>query len=204
MPKYLEQKWSNVKKIPFKIIPGSNENLENPYYVSLGFLFSTFSMDYNASVPINGINQEFDFLPDHKIYIEIDIDENLQPYYAEIKCTKVNEDNWKHYPFPALIEPEFSEESREKFDEFPWDSGRVLKLLPSRRQTKLYILIGYRNDDKNKNGNLELDTKIGGSPVQILKENVILLHGTIDYAPGLFAFPYFFGGLTHINSINDK
>jgi hypothetical protein len=202
---YPKHTWNSfIKTPPFEITGGTNEDMENPYYVSNGFLFNTFSLDYNNSVRIEGLNKEFDLAPNHKFYIEIDIDQYLQPSYAQIKCTEVNTDeNWKYYPFPALIRPEFTgDEEREDLKEFPWKQGRILKFPPERRQTKLYILIGYRGDDSNKNGNSDTSTQNEDpAPVQILRENIILLGSMVDFVPGLIAVPYFYGGLTHIESL---
>lgn len=181
--------------------PNSNSN-ENWYYVSTGFIFDTFSYNTKDSVPILGLYDEFDLKKNHKVYIEVDVDNNLQVRYAEIKCTEVNtEENWKFYPFHSLIEPEFQDDQREKLNEFPWDSGRILKLPNGRRQTKLYILIGYRNDDDNKNGNQNLSLKENSGVVQILTENIILLGSIVDSAPGLIPVPYFYGGKTHLDSL---
>jgi hypothetical protein len=201
--------WGTVYKKPaFEILPGepAEESLSNPHYVSNGFLFNTFSFDYSSSIPVHGLFETFSLRPNHKIYIEIDLDVNLQPFYARIKCTTVNDSNWKYYPFPALIEPELTSEEREDAENFPWANGRILKLPPNRRQTKLYILIGYRADDSNKNGNADTTStnnsqQNNSSPVQILRENVILLGSMVDFAPGLIAIPYFYGGLTHIQSL---
>jgi hypothetical protein len=181
--------------------PNENEN-ENLYYVDTGFLFDTFSYNVQDSVPILGLYDDFDLKPNHKVYIEIDVDSSLQVRYAEIKCKEVNtQENWKYYPFHSLIEPEFTEDQREKLSEFPWDSGRILGLPKGRRQTKLYILIGYRGDDKNKNGDQLSTLDDDPSPVQILKENIILLGSIVDSAPGLIPIPYFYGGKTHLESI---
>jgi hypothetical protein len=198
--------WGKLyEKIPFEIVGGESDNIENPYKIENGFLFNTFSLDIQKRITINGIGTTFDFKKNHKFYIEIDVDTNLQPYNAQIKCTEVNTDeNWKYYPFNSLIQPEFEEEQREKQKEFPWDSGRILKFPQSRIQTKLYILIGYRADDENKNGNQGLSLKEDTAPIQILKENVILLGGIVDSAPGLIPVPYFYGGLTHLDSIQQE
>lgn len=200
---YSKHTWGNpFERIPFQIVGGEDDSMENPYMVKNGFLFSTFSLDVNKRININNIEKSFDFKKNRKFYIEIDIDKNLQPYNAQIKCTEVNTDeNWKYYPFNSLIQPEFEDDSqREKYNEFPWDSGRILKFPQSRIQTKLYILIGYRADDDNKNGNKSNNLDENESPIQILKENIILLGGIIDSAPGLIPVPYFYGGLTHFNS----
>jgi hypothetical protein len=210
---------------PFKIMPADGDGDGNWYMVSNGFIFDTFSYDVYNSVPILGLLDPFDLKPNHKIYLEIGVDSELQVMYSEIKCSEVGtEDNWKYYPFHSLIEPEFKDESeREKLSEFPFNSGRVLRLPSGRRQTKLYILIGYRADDPNKNGkpqekkeeeetnnenqeetndeNQEKSTRINPSPVQILSENIILLGGTVDFAPGLIPIPYFWGGKTHLEQI---
>jgi hypothetical protein len=200
---YPKHTWEKIYERPaFELVGGSDDGFDNPYYVSLGFVFSTFSLNYSSSVRIQGLQEEFDLKPNHKVYIDIDIDEYLQPYYAEIKCTEVNTDeNWKYYPFPALIEPDLTTEEREQQDQFPWNPGRILKLPDNRRQTKLYILIGYRGDDSNKNGNSPMGLDENTSAIQILRENIILLGSIVDSAPGLIAVPYFYGGLTHIQSI---
>lgn len=215
---YPKQTWnSNYVKPAFEIIPGESEDLDNPYMVGNGFIFSTFSFNTQTSIPVYNIGQTFDLKPGYKFYIEIDVDSNLQPTYAQIKCTNVNtDDNWKYYPFNSLIQPEFTDADRENLKEFPWNSGRILKLPNSRKQTKLYILIGYRSDDLNKNGNSDNEDDSennegddggeniknkGAPPIQILSENIILLGGIVDSAPGLIPVPYFYGGLTHLDSI---
>jgi len=197
---------SFITKPAFEIIPGDDSSFDNPYMIGEGFLFKTFSLSVDTKIPIDNLGVTFDFKKNNKFYIEIDVDSNLQPYYATIKCEEVNTDeSWKYYPFNSLIEPEFTDTDREKFSEFPWDSGRILKLLPDRRQTKLYILIGYREDDENKNGNQSNSFEENATPVQILKENIILLGGIVDYAPGLIPVPYFYGGFSHIEAlIQDK
>jgi hypothetical protein len=175
---------------------------ENWYYVNTGFIFDTFSYNVKDSVPILGLYDPFDLKRNHKVYIEIDVDKNLQVRYAEIKCTQVNtEQNWEFYPFHSLIKPKFKDDQREKLSDFPWDSGRILKLPNGRRQTKLYILIGYRKDDQNKNGNQNENLEENSSVVQILKENIILLGTIVDSAPGLISMPYFYGGKTHLESL---
>jgi len=219
---YPKQTWnSNYVKPAFEITAGVGEDLDNPYMVGNGVIFSTFSFNTKTSIPIYNIGTTFDLKPGYKFYIEIDVDSDLQPTYAQIKCTEVNTDSdWKYYPFNSLIEPEFTDSDRENSSQFPWVGGRILKLPNSRRQTKLYILIGYRADDPNKNGNQsggsnenseDDESNEGGEggentgnsspPIQILKENIILLGGTVDYAPGLIPVPYFYGGLTHVDSI---
>jgi hypothetical protein len=220
---YPKKTWnSDYLKTPFRIVSADDDS-DDSYMVENGIIFSTFSFSTKTSIAINNIGTAFNFKPGYKFYIEINVDSNLQPSYAQIKCTEVNtEDNWKYYPFNSLIEPEFTEADRENFQEFPWNSGRILKLPNSRRQTKLYILIGYRLDDLNKNGNEkaseeeeeeenenenennegnENEENQSSAPIQILKENIILLGGTVDYAPGLIPVPYFYGGLTHTDSI---
>jgi hypothetical protein len=174
---YPKKTWESLEKPAFEILGGEGESMDNPYQIGEGFLFSTFSLGIETRVPVYGLGKTFDLEPNYKFYIEVDVDSNLQPINAEIKCTEVNtDDNWKYYPFNSLIEPEFTtDEEREKFELFAWEGGRILKLLNGRQQRKLYILIGYRADDSNKNGNSEKSLDENNTPVQILRENIILL-----------------------------
>jgi hypothetical protein len=236
---YRKKTWgSDLSSFPFEITKYNgpieeNEKDKNWFYVNNGVIFKTFSFNYLHFLRIDGLYEKFDLCKNCKVYIEITISGSLQPVSAEIKCTKVNtKENWKYYPFPALIEPEFKErvnkkdndesgikDQREGIKDFPWNTGRIIELPDKRIQTKLYILIGYRRDDEYKNGDMASRTKAdeedsgdtnnndsettsdNANPVQILKENLILLGSLFDFAPGLVAVPYFYGGLTHLSAL---
>jgi hypothetical protein len=181
--------------VPFKIesIPTTGENSEPEYYIQSGVCFSSFSFDTGSFVPIKGIGSGFSYkLEDNKkFYIDFTILRNLQVSGAEIKCETVGSegDFWKNYPNMIEIQPQ---------DEVDED-GRVTKLVDGKTQTNCYVLIGYRADDKTKNGSTPTETKLK-DPVQILDTNIILLASAVSGVPVVFPAPYF-NGLSHLTAV---
>lgn len=168
--------------------------LGSGYMVTDGYCFSTFSYDTGSYIPIEKLNTRFDFKENEKFYIDFSITPNLQIEKAEIKCSKTGpqanaEDKsdpkeWGSYPSMFYIQPQ------DQLDE----NGRVKVLAEGKRQLKCYVLIGYRKDDATKNGPNSLPVQSNylnsNEPVQILKENIILMASMYSGVPVVFPMPY--------------
>jgi len=112
--------------------------------VADGVCFSSFSFNTGSFLPIENLNKELPFEKDSKFFIEINLIRNLQPSgNAIVKCAPVgNEDSWPNYPELFEIQP------KDEYD----DTGRVIKYVDGKSQTKCYVLIGYAMNDSSKNG----------------------------------------------------
>jgi len=203
---YPEQSFASIgTPIAFPIRKSDGEK-EDEFYVGDGVCYSTYSLETGSFLNIEGLNEDFSWSKNEKIYIEIDVGLNLGPKNAKLRHAEIGDnapdDGWKNYPYFYKIEPE------DTIDE----NGVVKKIRDGKRQTKCYVLIGYLQDDNNKNGDLRQDSENsedGGNdeedtayaPVQILKENVLLVQSVVSGIPCLVPFPYFNGGLTHLLSI---
>jgi hypothetical protein len=192
--------------IPFKIQRSTEEDAgPDAFYVQNGICYSTYSFETGSFINIQGLNETFTWEQNNKLFIEIDIGLNLSVRKAVIKCepvgTNAPENGWVNYPYFYKIEPQ---------DEFT--EGRVTKIRDGKRQLKCYVLIGYLSNDSNKNGiqleeNEETteDEDPSFIPVQILRENILLINSVVSGVPCAVPFPYFKGGLIHLNSIkNDQ
>lgn len=175
---------------PFAITPQpSGNNSTNQHYVDYGVIFTSFSFATGTFLHINGLKDPLPFQENSKFYIEIDVLPNLQPENARIRCAPVGQsDSWPTYPNLYQIEPQ---------DEVD-DRGVVKKIVNNKTQTKCYILIGYREDDSNKNGDGSnyVPEDASNAAVQILNHNIILLASVVSGVPILFPMPYF-DGATH-------
>lgn len=191
-----------ARDTPFEVVPWTGDG--DGYMVNNGACFSTFSYNTGSFVPIKGFNQRFDFNENEKIYLDFTILPNLQISGAEIKCTKVGQENqvavspnnpqvWSSYPDMFWVNP------KDEFD----NKGRIKKLVDGKRQIKCYALIAYRSDDTNKNGenNPPPAESNSFSTVQILDTDLILLASIFSGIPVIFPSPYL-GGTNHLNSIN--
>jgi hypothetical protein len=198
--------------VPFEIVPWTGQG--SGYMVTDGVCFSTFSFDTGSFIPIENLNQRFDFKQNEKFYIDFSVSQNLQVTGAKIQCSFVGGDRevssidrsnpivWENYPNMIYIQPE------DEFDE----EGRVVRITDGKRQLRCYVLIGYRSDDTSKNG-AELSEEgrppslpEGGSegvPVQILQSNLILLASMYSGVPIIFPVPYL-NGLEHLQSLQEQ
>jgi hypothetical protein len=195
---YPEQPFPISRESIFEIIKSSGA-ADNEFYVGNGVCYSTYSFETGSFLNIQKLNEPFNWGKNEKIFIEIDVGLNLGAKKARIKNEIVGdgapESGWKNYPYFYKIEPQ------DDFDE----KGKVTKIRDGKRQVKCYVLIGYLEDDNNKNGNANSDGDDDQDdtyvPVQILKENVLLVQSVVSGVPCLAPFPYFKGGLIHLNSI---
>lgn len=191
---------------PFAIVPWEGEPTGG-YMVKDGYCFSTFSYQTGTFIPIENLNTRFEVEEDQKFYIDFTVTPNLQIEKAEIKCTKTgpdaqvkdksNPEQWSSYPNMFYIQPE------DQTDE----DGRVTTIAEGKKQIKCYVLIGYRQDDKTKNG--------AGSPppsgsyednpdfIQMLNSNIILLASMLSGVPAVFPFPYL-DARTHVKAIKSE
>jgi hypothetical protein len=181
--------------MPFKIepFPTTGDNSDPKYYIQSGVCFSSFSFDTGSFVPIEGLGTGFSYTltDDKKFYIDISIYPNLQVSGASIRCETVGPEgsSWKGYPNMIEIQP---------LDEVD-ENGMVTKFINNKTQTNCYILIGYRADDKTKNGRTPTETKLK-DPIQILDTNIILLASVVSGVPVVFPMPYF-NGLSHLTAV---
>lgn len=192
---------------PFKITIGKDKGGNDVAMVSDGVCFSSFSFNTGSFLPIENLNAPMPFQKNSKIYIEINMLRNLQPSgNAVVRCAPVNTpDSWPTYPELFDINP------KDEYD----DTGRVIKYVDGKSQTKCYVLIGYAINDTSKNGPVggaggEGEEGGGGSEegeeedtggdakgvVQILKHNFILLASVVSGVAAVFPSPYF-DGLAH-------
>jgi len=182
---------SNKIFTPFAITPGSGDQ---QYYVDNGVIFTSFSFSTGTFLHIEGIKEEFPLNKNFKFYIEIDVLPNLQVKNAKIKCGEIgSKDNWESYPDLYEIEPKDEVDS----------NGKVTKIVNGKTQTKCYVLVGYREDDSNKDPNAESTPnleKASEAPVQILNHNIILLASVVSGVPVIFPMPYF-DGSTHMQMV---
>lgn len=201
MPDYLRLDWASQEVTPFKITKYEDES-KNSFYVKPGVCYSTYSLETGSFLNIENLNSRFDWGDNQKVFIEVDVGINLGIKNAKIKIEQVGpdapDDGWGNYPYFYKIEPQ------DDFDE----TGKVIKIRDSKKQTKCYVLIGYLKNDTLKNGtpsDSEENSEESNDeyvPVQILKENVIFVQSVVSGIPCLAPFPYFRGGLTHLESIN--
>ena len=177
------------------------------YMVSDGHCFSTFSYDTGSFIPIEKLNEPFDFKKDEKFYIDFTVTPNLQIEKAEIKCSKTgpqatlgdinNPVEWTSYPSMFYTQPQ------DEFDE----KGRVKILAEGKRQIKCYVLLGYRKDDTTKNG--DNSPPPSGSYednadfVQILNTDIILLASMFSGIPVVFPAPYL-NASDHVRAIKSE
>ena len=172
----------------------------NDYYIGDGVCYSTFSLATGSFIKISGLNTPFTWEKDEKVFIEFDVATNLGVRNARIKHEKVGTnaptDGWTNYPYFYKIEPQ---------DEFT--NGRVTKIRDGKRQLKAYALVGYLTNDINKNGDNNNSSSSSSSqlssPIQILKENILLINSVVSGVPCTVPFPYFQGGLIHLQSIQE-
>lgn len=207
---YQEQPFPVQTEIfPFVISYSTGEGApDNEFYVKDGVCYSTYSFETGSFINIKNLNTNFIWEKDQKIFIEIDVGTNLGVKKAVIKNELIGDDapegGWVNYPYFYRIEPQ---------DEFD-DKGRVVKIRDGKKQTKCYVLIGYYDDDTTKNGTIKSDEEGEENntpkpesdpdrfiPVQILKENVLLIQTVVSGVPCLAPFPYFKGGFIHLSSI---
>jgi hypothetical protein len=166
---------------------------EDSYFIDNGVCFSTFSYETGTFVPIKGLGSgyNYNFTNDKKFYIDFEIAPNLQVSSAEIKCEPApGEDTWPNYPNIIEIKP--TDELDEK--------GNVIKLIDNKKQIACRVLIGYKANDKNKNGDQTQETENVKKPVQILNTDFILLASVLSGVPVVFPMPYL-NGQAHLNAI---
>ena len=187
----LNSKLSAQVQSPFAIVPATGG--VSGYMVEEGHCFSTFSYGTGSMIPIQGLNKNFPFEKNQKFYIDFTILPNLQVEKAEIKCTTVGEAaedknnpaKWASYPDMFYIQPS------DEVDE----NGRVIALAEGKKQIKCYVLIGYRQDDEQKNGlnspPVPETLETSSNPVQILFDDIILLASMVSGVPIVFPAPYF-------------
>lgn len=186
----LNSKSSTQIKSPFAIVPATGG--QTGYMVEEGHCFSTFSYATGSMIPIQGLNTGFPFEKNQKFYIDFTILPNLQVEKAEIKCSTVggevedknNPETWTSYPNMFYIQP------GDEIDE----QGRVKTLAEGKKQLKCYVLIGYRQDDEQKNGinsDPVPESSQTSNPVQVLFDDLILLASIVSGVPILFPVPYF-------------
>ena len=179
---------------------GTNTNGDNPtYMVSDGVAFSTFNYDNNTYIPIKGLNEPWTWDYNEKAYLEFTILSNLQVSGAEVKINQVGTDeDWPDYPNMIEIRPE---------DVVDPNTGRVTKIVDGKRQTKCYVLIGYRQDDDEPNGpNNPPQLKAindNPAPVQILNTDLIMMNGSYNGVATTFPIPYLDGN-THYQHIKNN
>jgi len=206
---YPEQPFPTSQEIiAFPIIKSSGD-AEDEFYIGDGVCYSTYSFETGSFLTIDRLNTNFNWGKNEKVFIEIDVGPNLGVKNAKIKNELIGdsapENGWVNYPYFYKIEPQ---------DDFD-DKGRVTKIRDGKRQLKCYVLIGYLEDDSNKNGDLNKNEDEEGessseessddfySPVQILRENILLIQTVVSGIPCIAPFPYFKGGLTHLSSIKE-
>jgi len=189
---------------PFAIIPATGG--VPGFMVEEGHCFSTFSYGTGSMIPIENLKKPFPFEKNQKFYIDFTILPNLQVQKAEIKCTTVgvlegeivnDPPTWVSYPDMFYIQPS------DEIDE----EGRVIRIVEGKRQLKCYVLIGYRQDDEQKNGLNSPPVPSGlqdnPAPVQILFDDLILLASMVSGVPVIFPAPYF-DATPHIKSVKGE
>jgi hypothetical protein len=201
----LNSKSSPDFKSPFAIVPATGG--VSGFMVEEGHCFSTFSYETGSMIPIQGLKKVFPFEKNQKFYIDFTITANLQVEKAEIKCSitgpeatiddKSNPTEWSSYPSMFYIQPS------DEFDE----NGRVKFLAEGKRQIKCYVLIGYRQDDEQKNGSSSPPVPEGlensSNVVQILSDDIILLASMFSGVPVIFPSPYF-NATPHVKAVRGE
>jgi len=199
----LNSKLSAQVQSPFAIVPATGG--VSGYMVEEGHCFSTFSYGTGSMIPIQGLNKSFPFEKNQKFYIDFTILPNLQVEKAEIKCSTVGEPvgdknnpaTWASYPDMFYIQPS------DQVDE----NGRVTALAEGKKQIKCYVLIGYRQDDEQKNGlnspPVPEALETSSNPVQILFDDIILLASMVSGVPIVFPAPYF-DATPHVKAVRGE
>ncbi|MFA5235032.1 MAG: hypothetical protein WC390_11595 [Sulfurimonas sp.] len=165
------------------------------WMVKAGTVFSTFNYGIPSYVPINGLNSGFHWGGNEKVYLDVTVSNNLQPSGVAVNISKVGvdaqgEDNepnppeWIDYPSMLRIMPKDTVNDR----------GIVTQVANGKRQTKCYILLGYRSDDTDIGGsgiNTSPDDNASFIPIQKLDTNIIMMHGNVSGVGITFPMPYF-------------
>jgi len=199
----LNSKLSAEFKSPFAIVPATGG--VSGFMVEEGYCFSTFSYGTGSMIPIQGLNKPFPFGKNQKFYIDFTILPNLQVEKAEVKCTTVGEAaedknnpaKWSSYPDMFYIQPS------DQVDQ----NGRVTAIAEGKKQIKCYVLIGYRQDDEQKNGQnsppVPESLEKSSNPVQILFDDIILLASMVSGVPIVFPAPYF-DATPHVKAVRGE
>jgi hypothetical protein len=199
---------TSLPSTPFQIRQWTGSStFTNAYYVTRGVALSTFSYDTGTFIKIKKVEDTaFDFKQDYKFYIEFTVLPNLQISGAEIKCGRVGSQDpnavkdlypsdWPSYPNLVHLEPKDV-----------YENGRIKILKNGKRQGKAYALIGYRDDDREPNGQAygnqnaqsssnpmgPQNTGIGGfGIVQCLNSDIMMISVAVNGAPCVVGMPYF-------------
>lgn len=199
----LNSRLSADVKSPFAIVPATGG--QSGYMVEEGHCFSTFSYGTGSMIPIKGLKTAFPFTKNQKFYIDFTVLPNLQVEEAEVKCTTVGgaagdknkPATWSSYPDMFYIQPS------DEVDQ----NGRVTAIAEGKKQIKCYVLIGYRQDDEQKNGPnspaVPETLQESSNPVQILFDDLILLASMVSGVPVVFPAPYF-DATPHVQAVRGE
>ena len=142
---YPEQPFpTSTEPIAFPILKSTGESSpDNEFYIGDGICYSTYSLETGSFVKIEGLNTDFNWDKNDKVFIEMEVGLNLSVRNAKLKIEPVGkeapENGWGTYPAFYSIEP------RDIVSE-----NKVIQRKEGKRQRKCYVLIGYLNNDFNK------------------------------------------------------
>jgi hypothetical protein len=177
---------------------GTQESNQKMYQVESGSIFRTFSYNNKEGmVGISGFNSGFKIEDGHKVYIEFDILSNLQVSGANIKCSKVGKESPDYESDEADVEgwPDFPNMFRIVPKDEVNAEGLVVRRVDGKRQTKAYLLIGLRDDDKDipeneSEENGESNDSDSFSVLQKFSSNAIMMISQVSGVPVVFPMPW--------------
>lgn len=180
--------------IPFKILQWTGVET-GLWMVQAGTNFSTFNYGIPSYIPIGGLNSGFSWEPNEKVYLDMTILPNLQVSGCSVQIAKVGVDadgepnesfppGWIDYPSMLRIMPKDTVN----------DDGLITQVANGKRQTKCYLLLGYRSDDTDLGGSGNATPPAGNgffAPIQKAESNIIMMHGNISGVGITFPMPWF-------------
>jgi hypothetical protein len=185
---------SDTVPIKFEVYKsGTNEQNKSIYLVESGFCFKTFSYDTGTLVGISGLNSGFEWEKDAKVYLEFDVLPNLQVSGGKVCCTKVGKDSKDANSKEANVEewPDFPNMFRIVPPDEVNSDGLITKRTDGKRQSKAYLLLATRGDDKIYTNGAAPSTNSEGSIYQKNSSNIIMMISQVSGVPVVFPMPWF-------------
>lgn len=180
--------------VPFDIVQWTGVET-GLWMVQAGTNFSTFNYGIPSYIPINGLNSGFEWGGNEKVFLDMTILPNLQVSGCAVSVGKVGVDadgeenesfppGWIDYPSMFRIMPKDTIN----------DQGMVTQVANGKRQTKCYLLLGYRSDDTDIGGSGNATPPADNAsfvPIQKVDTNIIMMHSQCSGVGITFPMPWF-------------
>jgi len=185
---------STPNYVPFKLQSWTGVET-GLWMVQAGTNFSTFNYGIDSYIPVQGLNSGFLWEGNAKVFLDMTILPNLQVSGCAVSVGKVGVDadgetedsfppGWVDYPSMFRVMP------KDTFNE----DGLVVQVANGKRQTKCYLLLGYRSDDTDLGGSgnsTPPDNDASFAPVQKIDTNIIMMHSMSSGVGVTFPMPWF-------------